>query len=137
MTTQPIRTGIAAATVAGAFALAGCGSGEDETATAETARSPEPTATPAETVTPAAEAAPATAPAPEALRGRRHRLIRTADLGAIALPVGAWRIDVRPRAMDVYAPRQRTRDFTMDLAADGSRLTIGPSPACTGPATYT
>jgi hypothetical protein len=96
MTSQPIRSGIAAAAVAGTFALAGCGSDEDQTATAETAA---PTTTPAAamaTPEPAAEAAPAAAPAPAALRGRWQRLMRAEDFGASnLLPLGVWKIDVR------------------------------------------
>jgi hypothetical protein len=132
MTSRPIRTGIAAAAATGAFALAGCGSDEDKTATAESARPPAPTATPEAAATPA----PAAAAAPAALRGRWGRPVREGATAA-PIPLGVWRLDVAKRAMDVYAPRNDTIDFTMQLSVDGRRLTVGPAPACTGAGTYT
>ena len=130
MTSQPIRTGIAAAAVAGLFAMAGCGSDDDTTATAAKA-----TASPAPTET----AAPAPGPVPAALRGRWGRTMRAADFGtAAALPLGVWSIDVgRKGATDVYAPRKDSVDFTMDLTVDGRRLTAGTAPLCTSTGTYT
>ena len=134
MTSQPIRAGIAAATVAGLLAIAGCGSDDDTATAAKATSSPAPTATP----TAAAEAAPAAAPAPESLRGRWRRTMRAADFGsAAAFPLGVWKIDVRRRAVDVYAPRRRGVDFTMQLTVDGRRLTVGTAPVCSSTGTYT
>ena len=135
MTSQPIRTGIAATAVAGFVALAGCGSDADKTATAETAA---PTATPA-AATPEAAAAPARGPVPAALRGRWARLIREADRESLVapIPIGVWRADIGRKAMDGYAPRTDTVDFSPKLAVEGDRLTIGTSPACTSAGSYT
>jgi hypothetical protein len=141
MTSQPIRSGIAAAAAAGVLALAGCGSDEDKTATAETPAPAAETAAPAaETAAPAAgtaTATPAPAAVPAALRGRWQHTVRQEDLGAIVLPLGTWTIDVgRKGTTDVYAPRKDSVDFTTQLTVDGRRLTFGPFPACTSPGSY-
>src|SRR4051812_27152955 len=138
MTSLPTRVGLAAAVAAGVLAMAGCGSGDDaDTATAKVTSSPAETAPPTETATPAAEAAPATAPVPAALRGRWGRLMRASDFGSAGLPLGVWTIDVRRRAMDVYVPRNKTIDFTMEAKVDDNKLTLGTAPACTSTGSYT
>jgi len=136
LSSQPIRAGVAAATAAGLFAIAGCGSDEGATATAAKA-----TSSPAATATPAAATATATAaPAavPAALRGRWRRTMRAADFGGAGFPVGVWSMDVgRNGATDVYAPRKKTVDFTVQLTVDGRRLTAGEVPVCSSAGTYT
>ena len=136
MIPQPIRTGIAAAAAAGLFAIAGCGSGDDTTATAAKATSsPAPTATPAAATE---TAAPAPAAVPAAMRGRWRRTMRAEDFGNAGFPIGVWSLDVgRKGATDVYAPRKKTVDFTVQLTVDGRRLTAGEVPICSSAGNYT
>jgi hypothetical protein len=135
MTSQPIRTGIAATALAGMVALLGCGSGEEKTAAAKASGSPAPTATRA-----VAASTPAPAPVPASLRGRWRRTMTEADWKPAGggFPRGTYRLVVdRAGGMEIYFPRTDTVDFSTQLTVDGRRLTIHEVPICASTGSYT
>jgi hypothetical protein len=121
MTFQPLRECVAAGVFAAVFALSGCGSDEQETATAptrdraQTATSREPASVPAELV------------------GSWKRTMRARDwkLAGGGYPVGTWRFDVDSEGgVDVYYPRTDTVDFSTRFVVAGTELTIESLPVC-------
>jgi hypothetical protein len=121
MTSQQISSWAAVGVLAGVLAVAGCGSGGDDTASAT------PTGTPR-----AATSAPA-AGVPAALRGSWKRAMTLRDWGSDGYPLGTWRFDVDDDgAVNVYLPRTDSVDFSTEFAVAGRRLTIDAVPLCPG-----
>ena len=121
MTFQPLRECVAAGVLAAVLALSGCGSDEQETATAPS-RERAQTAKPRE---------PASVPAQ--LIGSWKRTLRARDWKPAGerFPVGTWRFEVDSEgAVSVYLPRTDTVDFTTRFVVAGTKLTIESLPVC-------
>jgi hypothetical protein len=119
----PIRKWAAAGVLAGALALAGCGSDDDVKAAAT------PTATEAAKTTPVAVAA-----FPEDLRGSWKRKMTRKDWGTPGYPVGTWRFDADDKGeVDVYSPLKDDVDFNTEFGVDGEQVSL-EIPVCPGQA---
>jgi hypothetical protein len=112
MTFPSMSRCVAAAAVAGALALFGCGDDDEQEASA-----PEDAAA-----------------VPADLRGSWKRTMTARDWRPIGgYPTGTWRFDVEADGgVDVYYPRTTTVDFGTQFVVAGGELTIESIPVCPG-----
>src|SRR4051794_12920957 len=119
MFSQPLRGWAASGALAGALAIAGCGSSGSDPAT---------TATPAAaTATPASTAKPVAAtPLPNARRGRGKRPMTGRDWrpAGKGYPLGTFGLNAKPNGdVDMYFPGKAAVDFSTEFATTQRQLT--------------